>query len=88
MGHETLQMIHDRYYCHIKNYQRDDGTAFMENVYGPSVGEPREDVASEFPSEKFYTNFTPNEKRTIVGQSQPSVFIDKNRSIVGAEGGI
>jgi hypothetical protein len=67
---------------------RDDGSAFMENVYGPSVGKPRDDVPCEFPSENFYTNFTPNEKRTIVGQSQPSVFIDKNRSIVGAEGGI
>ena len=33
MGHETLQMIHDRYYSYIKNYQRDDGRAFMENVY-------------------------------------------------------
>ena len=33
MGHESLQMIHDRYYSHIKNYQRDDGSAFMEKVY-------------------------------------------------------
>ncbi len=36
MGHETLQMIHDRYYSYIKNYQRDDGSAFMEKVYQPS----------------------------------------------------
>jgi hypothetical protein len=28
-------MIHDRYYSYIKNYQRDDGSAFMENVYNP-----------------------------------------------------
>jgi len=33
MGHESLQMIHDRYYSHIKNYERDDGSAFMEKVY-------------------------------------------------------
>jgi integrase len=33
MGHETLQMIHDRYYLFIKKYRRDDGSAFMENVY-------------------------------------------------------
>ena len=33
MGHETLQMIHDRYYSYNENYQRDDGIAFMENVY-------------------------------------------------------
>jgi len=26
-------MIHERYYSYIKNYQRDDGMAFMENVY-------------------------------------------------------
>jgi integrase len=36
MGHETLQMIHERYYSYIKNYQRDDGKAFMENVYNTS----------------------------------------------------
>ncbi len=30
MGHESLQMIHDKYYSHIKNYQRDEGSAFME----------------------------------------------------------
>lgn len=39
MGHETLKMILERYYSYIKNYQRDDGAAFMENVYGPSVTE-------------------------------------------------
>jgi hypothetical protein len=26
-------MIHERYYSYIKNYQRDDGKAFMDNVY-------------------------------------------------------
>jgi hypothetical protein len=36
MGHETLQMIHEKYYSYIKNYQRDDGKAFMENVYNGS----------------------------------------------------
>jgi integrase len=35
MGHETLQMIHERYYSFIKNYQRKDGSAFMENIYKP-----------------------------------------------------
>jgi hypothetical protein len=28
-GHETLQLIHERYYSYI----RDDGKAFMDNVY-------------------------------------------------------
>jgi len=32
MGHESLQMIHDKYYSHIRNYQRDEGSAFMERV--------------------------------------------------------
>jgi integrase len=39
MGHETLKMILERYYSYIRNYQRDDGSAFMENVYDPSVTE-------------------------------------------------
>ncbi|MBA4369631.1 MAG: site-specific integrase [Desulfobacterium sp.] len=36
MGHETMQMIYERYYSYIKNYERDEGAAFMTNVYGPS----------------------------------------------------
>jgi len=39
MGHETLQMIHEKYYSYIKNYQRDDGKAFMENVYNGAKDE-------------------------------------------------
>jgi hypothetical protein len=39
MGHETLKMILERYYSYIRNYQRDGGSAFMENVYDPSVAE-------------------------------------------------
>jgi integrase len=37
MGHVNLKMIHEHYYSYIKNYQRDDGAAFMANVYAPSV---------------------------------------------------
>ncbi len=44
MGHETLQMIHDRYYSYIKNYQRDDGSAFMENVYNAMNSEKTDDT--------------------------------------------
>jgi integrase len=36
MGHSNLKMIHERYYSYIKNYQRDDGVAFMANVYNPA----------------------------------------------------
>jgi integrase len=43
MGYETLQMIHDRYYSYIKNYQRDDGRAFMENVYKTSCAQEDEE---------------------------------------------
>lgn len=43
MGHASLKMILERYYSYIKNYQRDDGSAFMENVYGPSI-RPAEDA--------------------------------------------
>jgi integrase len=56
MGHETLQMIHERYYSYIKNYQRKDGSAFMENVYQPSR-ESSENVQS---TRKEHENFTPN----------------------------
>ena len=38
MGHESLQMIHEKYYSHIRNYQRDEGSAFMGNVYNSSTG--------------------------------------------------
>ncbi len=56
MGHETLQMIHDRYYSYIKNYQRDDGSAFMENVYQPAL-ESGENASN---AGKKSRNFTPN----------------------------
>jgi hypothetical protein len=35
IGHETLQMIHERHYSHTRNYQRQDGSSFMEKVYKP-----------------------------------------------------
>ena len=35
-GHETMQMIYERFYSYIKNYERAEGAAFMTNVYGPS----------------------------------------------------
>ena len=36
MGHSSMKMILERYYSHIRNYKRDDGRAFMENVYSPT----------------------------------------------------
>jgi integrase len=35
MGHETMQMIYEKYYSYIKNYERDEGSAFMKHVYNP-----------------------------------------------------
>ena len=37
MGHETMQMIYEKYYSYIKSYERDEGSAFMQNVYGPAA---------------------------------------------------
>jgi AraC-like DNA-binding protein len=39
MGHETMQMIYERYYSYIKNYERDEGSAFMTNAYIPSTND-------------------------------------------------
>ena len=37
MGHETLQMIFDRYYSYIKIYNGTEGDAFMNGVYSTVV---------------------------------------------------
>jgi integrase len=37
MGHESLQMIYEKYYSYISNYKRDEGSAFMGNVYNSST---------------------------------------------------
>jgi integrase len=65
MGHETLQMIHERYYSYIKNYQRADGSAFMEKVYKP-VQKPSKPGATDLPDEKCDPNVTQEEKRESV----------------------
>ena len=66
MGHETLQMIHERYYSYIKNYQRADGSAFMEKVYN-ACAEP---IGSQPGEKSTGKTFTPNlhqeEKRESV----------------------
>ena len=45
MGHEILQMIHDRYHAYTKNYQRDNGSAFMENVYPLTNSQKTNDIS-------------------------------------------
>jgi integrase len=66
MGHESLKMILERYYSYIKNYQRDDGSAFMDNVYNPSVKEADETPDEGKKSENFTPNLHQNEKRELV----------------------
>ena len=65
MGHESLKMILERYYSYIKNYQRDDGSAFMDNVYNPSVKETDETPDEDEKSENFTPNLHQNEKREL-----------------------
>ena len=66
MGHESLKMILERYYSYIKNYQRDDGSAFMENVYNPSVKQDEETSNEGKKSENFTPNLHQNENRESV----------------------
>jgi hypothetical protein len=59
-------MIHERYYSYIKNYQRADGSAFMEKVYN-ACAEP---IGSQPGEKSTGKTFTPNlhqeEKRESV----------------------
>ncbi len=65
LGHESLKMIYDRYYSYIKNYQRDEGSAFMENVYmsGGVVPEKADEP------EGLDGKFDPNLSQTKNGES-------------------
>jgi len=66
MGHASMKMILERYYSFIKNYQRDDGSAFMDNVYNPSVKQDDEMPDKDEKSENFTPNLHQNEKRKLV----------------------
>jgi integrase len=66
MGHESLKMILERYYSYIKNYQRDDGSAFMDNVYSPSVKKDGKTPDEDKKSENFTPNLHQNEKRKLI----------------------
>jgi len=65
MGHESLKMILERYYSYIKNYQRDDGSAFMDNVYNPSLKQDNETPDEGKKSENFTPNLHQNENREL-----------------------
>ena len=65
MGHGTMQMILQRYYSHIKNYQQDDGSAFMKNVYEPSIDclEGTESASEISDIDKNFTPILPQAKK-------------------------
>jgi integrase len=65
MGHETLQMIHERYYSYIKNYRRADGSAFMEKVYKPCAEAGKATPEEKSRGEKFTPNLHQEEKREL-----------------------
>ena len=65
MGHESLKMILERYYSYIKNYQRDDGSAFMDNVYKPSIKKTDKTSDKNEKSENFTPNLPQDEKRKL-----------------------
>jgi len=46
MGHETMQMIYEKYYSYIKSYDRDEGSAFMEKVFNGTGQEDPKQVAN------------------------------------------
>jgi integrase len=77
MGHETLQMIMDRYYSYIKNYQRDDGNAFMENVYGPSLESGQNDPQAGKETENFTPNLHQTKTGELVAETNPPKVLDK-----------
>ena len=80
MGHQTLQMIHERYYSHIKNSQRGDGSAFIEKVYNPSFGLIGDDSSPE----RLDENFTPNLHQTKIEElgcnPNSSILLEKSVS--------
>jgi len=63
MGHESLKMILERYYSYIKNYERDDGLAFMEKVYRPSQNHQKQEEGKEGTAKNLTPNLPQNEKR-------------------------
>ncbi len=52
-------------FLHSNNLQRDDGSAFMDNVYNPSVKEADKTPDEGKKSENFTPTFTPKRKKGI-----------------------
>ena len=51
-------MIHEKYYLHVKNCQRDNGTSFMAKVYEPALASGEE--VPEQDGKQTAEKFTPN----------------------------
>jgi len=77
MGHETLQMIHERYYSYIKNYQRKDGSAFMENVYQPSLESSEKVQNTGNKTENFTPNLHQNKNGELVAKTNSPKMLKK-----------
>lgn len=80
LGHETLQMIHDRYYSYIKNYQREDGSAFMLNVYQSSVQKADDVPEPERISAKFTPNLHQKKNEELVDETNSPKGLKKNNA--------
>ena len=77
MGHETLQMIHDRYYSYIKNYQREDGSAFMQKVYLPCIRKSENIPEIDKECEKFTPNLHQKRNGELVAETNSPKVLNK-----------
>jgi hypothetical protein len=87
MGHETLQMIHERSYSYIKNYQRANGSAFMEKVYKPCADPDKVAPREKGTGEKFTPNLRQEEIRESIRNANSLKLLEKiNLSMVRKAG--
>ena len=87
MGHETLQMIHERYYSYIKNYRRADGSAFMEKVYKPCAEAGKATSEEKSRGEKFTPNLHQEEKRGSTRKANPLKELRKTKVYMAERSG-
>jgi len=60
--------IHD-----IKNYQREDGSTFMEKVYKPHMGSTEDASKSDKKCENFMPNLHQTKKGELVGDTNSPI---------------
>jgi hypothetical protein len=78
----NLQMIYEKYYSYIRNYEREEGSAFMQKAFNSSIYSISEqDVITGAPQES-----TPNSNGELDSLSNsPSLLT--SFFIIGAEAG-